>query len=124
TMRIRGINSLSGGNSPLVVIDGIPGGNLNSVAPQDIESISVLKDASASAIYGSRSGAGVVIITTKKGSASRTQVDYEAYAGVDVLANKPELVNAAEWRKYVQEKGIDPAPYDKGANTDWFEEIT
>ncbi len=67
SMRLRGTSSLTGSSEPFVVIDGVPGLSLNSVAPQDIESISVLKDASASAIYGSRSASGVILITTKKG---------------------------------------------------------
>jgi iron complex outermembrane receptor protein len=68
SMRLRGTSSLTGSSEPFVVIDGVPGLSMNSVAPQDIESISVLKDASAAAIYGSRSASGVILITTKKGT--------------------------------------------------------
>lgn len=67
TMRLRGTTSLLGGNGPLVVIDGVPGASMNIISPEDVESISVLKDASAAAIYGARSANGVIIITTKKG---------------------------------------------------------
>ncbi len=75
TMRLRGTSSLTGSSEPFVVIDGVPGLSLSSVAPQDIESISVLKDASASAIYGSRSASGVILITTKKDFRIRLQLN-------------------------------------------------
>ena len=71
TIRLRGTSSLTGSSEPFVVIDGVPGLSMNSVAPQDIESISVLKDASAAAIYGSRSASGVILITTKKGTQNK-----------------------------------------------------
>ncbi len=82
-LRIRGTNSINSGNEPLFVIDGFPGaGDLNSINPSDIESIEVLKDASATAIYGSRGANGVVIITTKKGKAGANTINFEAYTGV------------------------------------------
>jgi len=87
SMRLRGTSSLTGSSEPFVVIDGVPGLSLNSVAPQDIESISVLKDASAAAIYGSRSASGVILITTKKGVQNRTTVDYNVYGAIDVVSN-------------------------------------
>lgn len=123
TMRLRGTSSLTGSSEPFVVIDGVPGMSLNSVAPQDIESISILKDASASAIYGSRSGSGVILITTKKGRAGKVSIDYNAYVAYDVVTNKPDVLTAAEWRKYCADKGINTSTMDKGANTDWFGEI-
>lgn len=123
TIRLRGVSSLTGSSSPFVVIDGVPGMDINSVAPQDIESISVLKDASASAIYGSRSASGVIMITTKKGRAGHTSVNYDGYATVDVVSNKPELLTAEQWRQYTAEKGWNVTSLDKGGNTDWFDEI-
>lgn len=123
TIRLRGTSSLTGSSAPFVVIDGVPGGDLNSVAPQDIESISILKDASSAAIYGSRSASGVILITTKKGSASNTRINYEGYVAFDQVTNKPELLNGAEWRKYASDNNKDITGMDLGADTDWFGEI-
>ncbi|OJV88594.1 MAG: SusC/RagA family TonB-linked outer membrane protein [Bacteroidia bacterium 44-10] len=124
-IRLRGVSTLQNDQGPFVVIDGIPGGDLQTVAPQDIESISVLKDASSAAIYGSRSAGGVILITTKRGSGARTLVSYDGYLAVSSLANKPDLLTADEWRAYAKETGRDASIYDKyNANTDWFDEIT
>ncbi len=122
-MRLRGTSSLTGSSEPFVVIDGVPGLSLNSVAPQDIESISVLKDASAAAIYGSRSASGVILITTKKGTQNKTTVDYNTYAAIDVVSNKPDVLTAAEYRQWASENNVDISVFDKGANTSWFDEI-
>ena len=124
SMRLRGTSSLTGSSEPFVVIDGVPGLGLSSVAPQDIESISVLKDASAAAIYGSRSASGVILITTKKGVQNRTSVDYNVYGAVDIVSNLPEVLTAAEYKKYAADNNIDISVFDKGANTSWFDEIT
>ncbi len=123
TIRLRGTSSLTGSSSPFVVIDGVPGGDLNAVAPQDIESISILKDASSAAIYGSRSASGVILITTKKGMKGNTKVSYEGYVGLDEVTNKPKLLNGAEWREYAKVNNKNIAGMDMGANTDWFGEI-
>jgi len=123
TIRLRGTSSLTGESSPFVVIDGVPGGDLNSVAPQDIESISILKDASSAAIYGSRSASGVILITTKKGMKGNTKVNYEAYMGINNVTNKPKLLNGAEWRKYAVDNNKSTTGMDLGADTDWFGEI-
>lgn len=123
TIRLRGTSSLTGSSTPFVVIDGVPGLSMSSVAPQDIESISILKDASAGAIYGSRSASGVILITTKKGKAGQATVNYEGYVAIDKVSNKPEMLNASEWRSAVTGMGSDPATWDKGVDTDWFEEI-
>jgi iron complex outermembrane receptor protein len=123
TMRLRGVSSLTGSSSPFVVIDGVPGMDLNSVAPQDIQSISVLKDASAAAIYGSRSASGVILITTKKGNNGQSRVQFNSYVAADVVANKPEVLTASDWRDYTSKEGIDVSGLDKGGNTDWFKEI-
>jgi TonB-dependent starch-binding outer membrane protein SusC len=124
TMRLRGTSSLTGSSEPFVVIDGVPGLSLSSVAPQDIESISVLKDASASAIYGSRSASGVILITTKKGTQNKTTVDYNGYVAFDVLSNKPDVLTADEYRKWATDNNVNISVFDKGANTDWFKEIS
>lgn len=124
TIRLRGVSSLTGSSAPFVVIDGVPGMDISSVAPQDIESISVLKDASAAAIYGSRSASGVILITTKKGRAGQANVQYNGYVAVDNISNKPPMLTAAQWRKYAADNDLDVAGLDKGADTDWFDEIT
>ncbi len=123
TIRLRGTSSLNASSQPFIVVDGVPGMSLSSVAPQDIESISVLKDASAAAIYGSRSASGVILITTKKGRRDRSTIDYEGYVAIDNVTNVPDLLNAQEWRDYASANHVDTSGLDKGGNTDWFKEI-
>ncbi|HYJ64990.1 MAG TPA: TonB-dependent receptor plug domain-containing protein, partial [Parafilimonas sp.] len=96
---IRGVGSLaSGGNTPLYVIDGYPTtGGINNINPNDIATIDVLKDASATAIYGIRAANGVVIITTKKGIKNKMQVSLDAYTGVQTKPKEYDLLNAQEW---------------------------
>lgn len=97
TIDIRGVHSISFSSEPLVVIDGVMGGKLNTLNPSDIETMDVLKDASSSAIYGARGANGVIIITTKKGVKGKTKVTYEGYAGVKVPTNLPDLMSAQEF---------------------------
>jgi len=125
TIRLRGVSTLQNDQGPFIVIDGVPGGSLSQVAPQDIESISVLKDASSAAIYGSRSAGGVILITTKRGSGSKATVAYNGYLAASTIANKPRMFTASEWRNYANQNGFDTTPYDVyGATTDWFGEIS
>ncbi len=106
---VRGISSITGGNDPLFVIDGFPvnnagvGNPLNSINPADIESIDVLKDASATAIYGSRGSNGVIIVTTKKGKSGKARIELNAYTGFQQVAKKIELMNAQEYAAWVIE---------------------
>ena len=124
-IRLRGVSTLQNDQGPFIVIDGVPGGDLQTVAPQDIESISVLKDASSAAIYGSRSAGGVILITTKRGSGLKPRVSYDGYVAVSTIANKPDLLTAQEWRDYASKSGSDASVYDRyNASTDWFDEIT
>ncbi|MCR5018442.1 MAG: TonB-dependent receptor [Bacteroidales bacterium] len=123
TMRLRGTTSLLGGNGPLVVIDGVPGASFNLVAPEDIESISVLKDASAAAIYGARSANGVIIISTKKGSEGNTTVTYNGYFAAEKAEKLLDMMTADDWRAYVAENNITSA-IDYGASTDWQKVVT
>jgi len=124
-IRLRGVSTLYNDAGPFIVIDGVPGGSMSSVAPEDIESISVLKDAASGAIYGSRSASGVILITTKRGSAARSTVSYSSYVAASTLANKPKLLTADEWRAYAKANNQSTDVYDKyGANTDWFDEIS
>ena len=124
-VRLRGVTTLLNDRGPFYVIDNIPGADLSTVSPQDIESISVLKDASAAAIYGSRAAGGVILVTTKRGSAMKPTINYNGAVGVATLANKPNLFTAEQWRSYALSlPGYDPALLDYGGNTDWFKEIT
>ncbi|MEN6452961.1 MAG: TonB-dependent receptor, partial [Prolixibacteraceae bacterium] len=120
TIRLRGTSSLTGSSEPFIVIDGVPGLSMNSVASQDIESISILKDASAAAIYGSRSASGVILITTKKGKKDVPIVEYDGFVAVSDVTNIPDVLTAKEWRDYAAEKELNVTGLDKGADTDWF----
>jgi len=145
TVRIRGGTSLTGSNDPLYVIDGVPistsagvaqaniRGNgtdvfdqeptnpLMTLNPDDIESVTVLKDASAAAIYGSRAANGVIVITTKKGSAGSPKVSLSATAGISNVAKKLKVLTADQYRTETAKLGLTID--DKGANTDWQDEI-
>ncbi len=123
TIRLRGTSSLTGSSSPFVVIDGVPGLSLSSVAPHDIESISILKDASAAAIYGSRSASGVILVTTKSGRFDQSIVEYDGYVALANVTNVPDVLTAQEWRDYASSNNINTEGLDRGANTDWFDEI-
>lgn len=120
SIRLRGTTSLVGGNAPLIVIDGVPGGAMNSVSPQDIESISVLKDASAAAIYGARSANGIIMITTKKGKGEATTVTYDGYFGFEDIAKNLDMLSADEWRAYNKEHNLGLKDY--GSSTAWHKE--
>ncbi|MBR3012264.1 MAG: SusC/RagA family TonB-linked outer membrane protein [Bacteroidales bacterium] len=105
--QIRGATSINGGNSPLIVVDGIIGGSLSDVATQDIESISVLKDGASAAIYGTRGANGVILVTTKKGSgtAGRVRVTYDSYVATQVLHKFPETFSLDEWLELNETRG-------------------
>ncbi len=104
TVLIRGTRSINASNDPLYVVDGIPISIApNMISPGDIESMEVLKDASATAIYGSRGANGVIIITTKKGKKGKIQLDYNGYYGFLTIQNKLELMNGAEYADYVRQ---------------------
>jgi TonB-linked SusC/RagA family outer membrane protein len=120
---LRGITSIYGSSSPLVLVDGYPG-DMNSISPNDIESIDVLKDASASAIYGTRGKNGVILITTKKAKAGlQPVIEYAGYVATDRFNRKAKFMNASDVRARIGEGLIDPA-YDKGSSTDWLDEIS
>ncbi|MDR0430812.1 MAG: TonB-dependent receptor [Tannerellaceae bacterium] len=121
-IQLRGVSSLSGTRTPLIVIDGIPGGNLDLLQQDDIESVSVLKDGSASAIYGTRGNSGVILITTKKGTAGAPRFDYNAYMQHEIAAKKPDVFSAAEWRDLIKQGVID-ASEDFGGSTNLFDEL-
>jgi TonB-dependent SusC/RagA subfamily outer membrane receptor len=100
-IRVRGMNSINGGNSALVVIDGLQGGNLNSLNPNDIESVEVLKDASATAIYGSQGANGVILVTTKIGKKGKPVVSYSYSGGEQKLSNRLDLMSAGDYARTI-----------------------
>lgn len=97
TIRVRGVNSVSGDTGPLVVIDGFIGGDLKNINPSDIQSIEVLKDASATAVYGSRGANGVILVTTKTPNTDKTTVEFNAFVNVKTVLNKPDMLDAGEF---------------------------
>lgn len=122
---IRGIGSLTAGRYPLVVVDGFPlseGSSLNSVPPQDIETIDILKDPASAGIYGSRAANGVIMITTKKGKSEKMQVNVDVYAGVQQRADRVELVNAQQAAQFFTEARdwgyVSKDPTNRSANDD------
>ncbi|MEO8532504.1 MAG: TonB-dependent receptor [Flavobacterium sp.] len=125
SVRIRGISSLIGGNDPLVVVDGIQGNMdlLNQVPPSEIESIDVLKDASATAVYGSRGAPGVIIVTTKKNKAGKTTMEYNGYTSIDFIPKKLDMLDATQWWQTAQNVSV-PASSNHGSNTDWYGLLT
>ncbi|MDR1119359.1 MAG: SusC/RagA family TonB-linked outer membrane protein [Dysgonamonadaceae bacterium] len=139
SIRIRGVNSITAVSEPLVIIDGMQGGSLSDVHPNDIESLEVLKDASATAIYGARGAGGVILVTTKKGSNRKSSVTYNGFFGFQQIQKKMDLMNAEEYAGYInqnrqarslaaiftgQDGGALPSPeYYRDKSTDWQNEI-
>jgi TonB-linked SusC/RagA family outer membrane protein len=129
---IRGQTSISGNQSPLFVIDGVAttgNSQFQNLSPADIESYDVLKDASATSIYGSRGANGVILVTTKKGRPGRAQIEYTGFVGVSNQANYYELLSSSEYTKAIQDlaardPNLNPETYLRGANTDWQRAIT
>lgn len=137
-VNIRGLGT-TGDSAPLYIIDGITGGDINSLNPADIESIDVLKDAASAAIYGSRAANGVILVTTKQGKAGKTQITYNGYIGVQNVYRMPDLLNAKEYATIMNEgRMMDGlSPYDFASlvpnwkqiedgtwnGTNWMEEI-
>ena len=115
-VQIRGTGSLTGSTTPLYIIDGVPGASMNNLNPNDIESMDVLKDGSAAAIYGTRANAGVIIITTKKGKEGKTSVEYTGSVSTANTAGRIKLYSPEE---YVAAGGAN-----FGHQTDWYKEIT
>ncbi len=103
-IRVRGNRSFKASNDPLYVVDGMPlTTGIEAINPSDIESIDVLKDASATAVYGARGANGVIIVTTKKGKAGKVQVDYNGYVGVQTVAKRLDVMDGAEWTEALRE---------------------
>ncbi|MGI6048032.1 MAG: SusC/RagA family TonB-linked outer membrane protein [Petrimonas sp.] len=135
SFRIRGQASINAGNSPLVVIDGFPSSTgLDAISPDEIENISVLKDASASSLYGSRAANGVILVTTKQAKKGRTDIRLSLYGGIQKIPQRgrPDVMNARQFAQYknewysdqgmeVPERYKNPEQYGPNDGTDWFE---
>ncbi len=124
SIRIRGTTSLSGGNDPLVIVDGIYGdlSMLNALSPNDIANITILKDASETAQYGSRGAAGVIVVTTMKGKAGSKILTYNGSFGVESAYKTIGMLSAADFRRVTKELGMVNA-LDGGASTDFMKEM-
>lgn len=116
-IRLRGLSSFGANTSPLIIIDGVSGASLETVDPKDIESVSVLKDASAAAIYGTRAASGVILITTKKGSKETAGVEYSTALSTESVSRQPDVLSADEFRSI-------SGTTDYGGNTNWFDELS
>ena len=117
SLQLRGVNSVNASQGPLVVIDGVPGGDINSVVKEDIESINVLRDASAAAIYGTRASGGVILITTKKPKAGVATATFTSELFTETIRRRPETLSGDEF--VANELGPD-----LGHRTDWYDEVT
>lgn len=124
SIRVRGTTSLSGGNDPLVIIDGVFGdlGLLNALSPQDIETFTILKDASETAQYGSRGASGVIVVTTAKGKAGVVSLSYDGTFGVETAYKNIKMLDATGYRAAVEAGGYVNA-LDRGANTNFIDEM-
>ncbi|MBW8686314.1 TonB-dependent receptor [Chitinophaga rhizophila] len=124
---LRGPSTLRSGEAqePFYVIDGVPGASIQLVAPQDIESMTVLKDAASTAIYGARAANGVIMVTTRRAKAGQNWINYNSYVATEQVSNSIEMLSGDELRKYVNDNGKSFAPSDDdGANTNWQKEVT
>ena len=124
SIQLRGASSLRSGAAmePYYVIDGVPGVSLATIAPEDIESIDVLRDATATAIYGSKAANGVIIVTTKKGKSGKASVTYNGYVALDNVMKNLDMLSASELRAYAKANNFT-IDNDMGANTDWQKEV-
>lgn len=124
SISLRGNATINGtSTNPLILVDGVPG-DLNTVAPEDIESVDVLKDGSAAAIYGSRGTNGVILITTRKAKGDKiNEIEYSTYISTSMIAKKLDMCTAADYRQQIED-GLRDASWDKGTDTDWMDEIT
>ena len=120
TIIMRGASTLNSSQSPFYVIDGIPGADISLVAPDDIVSVDVLKDAAATSIYGNRAANGVIMITTRKGNKDKEQVAYNGYVGFENVSNQLDMMDAAQLRAFMAKNNMSFSPEDdQGGNTNW-----
>ena len=126
-IRIRGIGSISAGAGPLYVVDGFPTTNIETLNPNDIETLDILKDASATAIYGSRGSNGVIIINTKRGRSGKATIGFDTYVGWQKIARLPKFMTANEQAKYyydgIRNRNIDEGRDVSGNYSTWFRKV-
>ena len=123
-IQLRGVTSLSADITPLIVVDGIPGGNLDLLQQEDIESIDVLKDGSAAAIYGTQANGGVILVTTKKGKPGPARFEYANYFRREFLSKRPDFLSPEEFKAKLASGALNPANYkDYGNTTDFFDAL-
>lgn len=122
-MMLRGVSTLMSNQEPIIVVDGIIVGNLSNVSPDEVESVDVLKDGAAAAIYGTRGNNGVIIVTTKRGRADHSSITYHGYAGVESISHQVEVFTPEEYRNLKQLSDGAFTPLDAGANTNWIKEV-
>lgn len=121
---LRGASTLNSSQGPFYVIDGIPGADISTIAPDDIASIDVLKDAAATAIYGNRAANGVILVTTKRGKKGQMQISYHGYVGIEKVSNQLDVMNADQLRGFLTKNNLSFSPADdKGANTNWQDAV-
>jgi iron complex outermembrane receptor protein len=117
---LRGASTVNSPQGPFYVIDGVPGADISTVAPSDIATMDVLKDAAATAIYGNKAANGVIMITTKKGKKGQMQISYNGYVGIEKVSNKLDLMNSQQLRSFLENNNSAFSPNDDlGSNTDW-----
>ncbi|MDR1556961.1 MAG: TonB-dependent receptor [Tannerellaceae bacterium] len=123
TIRVRGTTSFNASNDPLYVVDGVPVDNISFLSPRDIADIQIMKDASSAAIYGSRAANGVILVTTKSGTAKESKITFNAQYGVNQVANRIQSLNAAQYKELMDE--IRPGAIPDGTTDliDWFDEV-
>lgn len=121
---LRGASTINSSQGPLYVIDGIPGADISTIAPDDIASIDVLKDASATAIYGNRAANGVIMVTTRRGKSGDMKVNYHGYVGLEKVSSRLNMMDATQLRSFLTANGLSFSPADdKGANTNWQDAV-
>lgn len=131
---IRGVGTIGSSSDPLFIVDGLPTTDISFINPADIQSMTVLKDASAAAIYGARASGGVIVIVTKSGKKGKSSIDVGYYTGIQKVANLPKMLNASQYMDKMEESwnnsgysGTNPYTADKSrtdlANTDWLKEL-
>ncbi|MFA6837981.1 MAG: TonB-dependent receptor [Dysgonamonadaceae bacterium] len=121
-VRVRGNTSITASNDPLYVVDGVPTDDINFLAPADIESMQILKDASSAAIYGSRASNGVVLITTKQGIAGQSKISFNSYLGISKVIKQMKSLNVEQYKELMDDLGAVILPDGLKDQTDWFSE--
>lgn len=121
-VRVRGNTSITASNDPLYVVDGVPTDDINFLAPADIESMQILKDASSAAIYGSRASNGVVLITTKQGNAGQSKIGFSSYIGISKVIKQMKSLNVEQYKELMDDLGAVILPEGLKDQTDWFSE--